>query len=214
MDTFLPNKALFLLGILAAAFLLGLIVVALLYVGEVTASVNRDAEAARFQQEYASLRRFQGDRIAYTEVLQAIYIISTDTLPVIVTTDDWFDNHYINRLAVGTASLLRFPLPTQEIRLSPGWGPMNPDDNFSVPVGVPPTSQHGIWEGMAYNPNIVPGMSDFRIIAEWLADISRYQPPIILPPPFDPLTRGLTFRGHVLRNDSGVAYVIVFTYHP
>ena len=195
MDSFLPSTAKVLLGLLAAAFLLSVIVIALLYMEEVTETVNRDAEAARFQQEYASLRRFAGDEVSYTEVLNAIYTISQSERAVMVTTTEWFNHHTIthDRMAVGTLSFLRFPLPVLEIR----------DEWFGVnaPATVdflPPDVAFGLWRGMTYDPALEQSM--FRDIALWLADISRND--------------GLVFTGHVLRNDAGTAYAIVFVYNP
>ena len=195
MDSFLPNTAKVLLGILAAAFLLAVVVIALLYMEEVTTTVNRDQEAARFQQEYASLRRFQGEDIAYSEVLNAIYLLSQSNRPVIITTQAWFHEHTVNRnrFEIGTASLLRFPLPSTEIR--------NEFFGFGVPATtnfVPPNGLHGIWDGIQYDP--ATEQSRFRDVAEWLANRSR--------------PNGLVFTGHILRNESGIAYAIVFTYAP
>jgi len=185
MDNFLPQSAKILLGILAAAFLLGVVVVALLYINDVVDTVNRDREAARFQREYASLRRYHGENIAYTEVLNAIYIKSSRNLPVLVVPNGfWVTNNPINGTALPNNRLLRFPLPANPL------GPL-PE--------TPPAGVQWMWTGMPLIP--ADDQSQYRAISMWLANISRPN-------------SGLVFTGSVLRNDSGVPYAIVFRYTP
>jgi len=144
MDSFLPNIGKMLLGVLAATFLLTVVVIALIYVEDVTAAVNRDREAARFQQEYASLRRFQGNEIAYTEVLNAVYILSTPERPVIIATNEWFA---ANNLGPVGAGLIRFPLPVQELRNN-FFGGVHPIPVPSTVNSMFGATHFGIWDGV------------------------------------------------------------------
>jgi hypothetical protein len=197
VDSFLPQTARVLLGILAAAFLLAVVVVALLYVEDVVASINQDQEAARYQREYASLRRFEGNRIAYTEVLNALYAHSLPERPVIVVPQAWWNQHNPDTGTLAAANrLLRFPLPIAAIRADffPGH-PAIDETN----VVFSPASTCGIWDGIQYNAALHESM--FRETSEWLANQSR-------------ANSGLVYTGHIIRNESGVPYAIVFVYTP
>lgn len=186
MDSFLPNTSKVLLGILAAAFLLFVVALAIIYSNQVTYAINVDNEASRYQQEYALLSRYESTKIsiAYTEVLNAAYVISEKTRPVIVVDDEfWCMND-----PQSDNSLLRFPLPVNELIADFG---LNMNQSFT------PNGMRGLWASVPYQAG--EDQSTYKKVSEWLANKSR-------------TNSRLSFKGEVLRNDSGTAYAIVFIY--
>ena len=181
----------FFLSILAAVLMIFILAVSLGYVDQINTATRNDIQSANYQREFAKLQRFSGNDIAYTEVLNTIYTEASPTIPIVVVTETFWLSNSTNGIvdSSNVNNPLRFPFLIETFKNSAG---VPAGDNFR------PTGQNGVWTG---NTPVggVSNESQFRAISDWLAKQSR--------PNSD-----LLFSGRILRTDSGVPYLIVFTY--
>jgi type II secretory pathway pseudopilin PulG len=209
------------LEVLAAVIMLGMLVIALGFVNNINDNARREQASTQFQREYAQLRRFQGEGVAYTEVLNAVFTLADPQLPVVVISrQEWAGLTFNGIVTDDMDNPLRFPFDADIFR---EWVPLvpptgttsiidNPNSNNMSrnppaiaapnPVGGALNAIRGsrnylgLWDGLTPTGT---GESQFRVISDFLSHISR---------PFS----NLEFDGHVLRTPSGVPYLVVFTY--
>jgi len=230
-----------LLEILAGIAMLITAMVFLNMISERETHINAHQASVQAQREYANFQRFHGNGIAYTEVIQAIWELSSTSLPVLVISEDRFNQvTHMNRGTgvspqnvppgvMGESS--GFPLldPTQFNTVAglPGV-PFNAGNNAHLqsinPIILPLVHEHiNDWLGVATNNQMLNQHSQGILLSANNRYLYARGTQSINPP--TPVwqtqqtqvaewLRGIShnFNGRVMRDSSGEPYQIIFLY--
>ncbi|MCL2577380.1 MAG: hypothetical protein FWE27_04940 [Defluviitaleaceae bacterium] len=159
-----------LLEILAAITMLATAVIFLRMITDRETHINAHQSSVQSQREYANYQRFHGNGIAYTEVVQAIWELSSSTLPVLVISEDRFNQ--VTHMNRGDGSSPQI-LPRGVKGESSGFPIIVPP--FNQVTGIPPVpfDPGNNIHMQSINPIILPLV--YEHINDWLE---------IMPPPF------------------------------
>jgi len=224
--------------LVAALFFLGMI-------AERETHINAHQATVQAQREYANFQRFHGNGIAYTEVVQAIWELSSTTLPVLVISEDRFNQvtHMNRGNGVSPQNIPQgvrgessgFPIldPTQfnQVVGIPGV-PFDAGNNVHLqsinPIILPIVHEHlDNWLGLAPNNQVLTQNGQGILLTMGATPDSRYvyargtqsiNPPTpnhqVMQTQVAQWLRDIThnFNGRVMRDSSGVPYMIIFLY--
>ena len=218
------------LGVSLLEILAGItmLITALFFLGMISdreTQINAHQASVQAQREYANFQRFHGNGIAYTEVVQAIWELSSSTLPVLVISENRFRQvTHLNGVGANAPSS-GFPI------LDPNITPFN---NIAGLSGVPLHMQ-------SINPIILPLVHEH--VNDWLglagnnAMLNQHSQGVLLANQYlyargtqsiNPATpnhqvmqtqvaqwlREIShnFNGRVMRGRSGEVYLIIFIF--
>lgn len=220
-----------LLEILAGIAMLVSVVVFLGMISEREAQLNAHQATVNAQREYANFQRFHGNGVAYTEVVQAIWELSSTSLPVLVISEDRFRQvTHLNGVGAGAPSS-GFPIldpNTTPFNNVPGLSavPFNVGNNAHMqsinPIILPLVHEHiNDWLSLAPD-NATLGAHGQGILfnADYLyaRGIQSVNPPTpahqVMQTQVAEWLRDTShnFNGRVMRGSAGEPYLIIFLY--
>ena len=224
-----------LLEILAGITMLVSVVFFLGLIAHRETQLNAYRATAQAQRDYANFQRFHGNGIAYTEVIQAIWELSSPSIPVLVIPYERFlqvtylNNPYPNATSSG------FPLIDPVFNAIPGlplvpFEPANPFHSRSInPIRLPHVAEHIYdWLFDVVPPTPIDRFLEqgqgvvFRegVLSDSIYLLARGIQGIYPPTPLGRVMQtqvadalretSIDFNGRVLRDGGGVPFMIVF----
>jgi len=230
------------LGVSLLEILAGItmLVTAMVFLGMIVnreTQINAHQATVQAQREYANFQRFHGNGIAYTEVVQAIWELSSSSMPILVISEDRFRQvTHLNGVGL-TAPSSGFPI------LDPTVTPFNnipelsevpfiPGNNVHIqsvnPIILPIVHEHiDDWLGLTSNNAMLNVHSQGILMTMGATPGSRYvyargtQSINPLTPDNQVMQTQVAqwlreishnFNGRVMRGSSGEPYMIIFLY--
>jgi len=226
-----------LLEILAGIAMLVSAVVFLGMISERETQLNAHQATVQAQREYANFQRFHGNGIAYTEVVQAIWELSSSSMPVLVISEDRFRQvthlNGVGPLAPSSGFPILDPTatPFNNIPGLPGV-PFNLGNNVHLqsinPIILPLVHEHiDNWLGLAADNAMLVTHGQGILMAMGATPNSRYiyargTQSVNPPTPAHQVMQtqvaewlrdtAHNFNGRVMRGSSGEPYMIIFLY--
>jgi len=226
-----------LLEILAGITMLVTAMIFLGMIAERETQINAHQTTVQAQREYANFQRFHGNGIAYTEVIQAIWELSSSSMPVMVISENRFRQvTHLNGVGA-TAPSSGFPI------LDPNATPFNnvpglpnvpfiPGNNVHMqsvnPIILPLVHEHvDNWLGLVTDNVMLSQHSQGILLSTGAIPGSRYvyargtqsiNPATpahqVMQTQVSQWLREIShnFNGRVMRGNSGEPYMIIFIY--